>query len=224
MHSTIISPYPTQSSMLSNALKRNNMQCLILSPENLFNGWTPHTDVVIFYHPLQYKVWKRLQGFLKSYSNKIPIILIGKIHLTVFNEIEFREFLPRTVLIEDKIKLEDMPSIIKECAGQRLNENKVRYLQINSMVLDRKNRIIIQGLDSAKLTKKEYFLLELLMLNAGEVTSRDSIIDYVWDRRNFISQNTIDVYISKLRKKIDNKSKTSLISTFPCLGYQFNKR
>ncbi len=143
--------------------------------------------------------------------------------MTVFNEQEFKEFLPRTVLIEDNILLEEIPSIIHECGGQRLTESKVRYLQINAMILDRKNRKIVLGSYSENLTKKEYFLLELLMINAGEVTSRDSIIDYVWDRRNYISQNTIDVYISKLRKKIDDKSKKSLISTFPCLGYQFNK-
>ena len=52
------------------------------------------------------------------------------------------------------------------------------------------------------------------MLNAGEVTSRDTIIDYVWTRRNFISQNTIEVYISRLRKKIDSESKNLLYQPF----------
>ncbi len=58
------------------------------------------------------------------------------------------------------------------------------------------------------------------MLNVGQVTTRDNIAEYVWDKRNFVAQNTIDVYISRLRRKLQIKSGRSLIETVPCLGYK----
>mgnify|MGYP001608403015 CR=1 FL=1 len=223
MHTTIISPYPKQAGMLAQTFKRQNIECITVSPEHLFGDWFPYTDSVIFYHPLTHETWERLINFLRNLNRDIPIILIGDLHRYIFKVEPFREFSHRIIYIENDIKLEEIPSIIKECSRARRQEIGNRYFQMGSLILDKRNRAIIIDSVFRLLTKKEYFLLELLMLNAGEVTSRDTIIDYVWTRRNFISQNTIEVYISRLRKKIDSESKKSLISTVPCLGYQLDK-
>ena len=223
MHTTIISPYPKQSGMLAQTFKRQNIECIVLSPENLLGDWFPYTDSVIFYHPMTMEMWNKLLNFLRNLNREIPIILIGDIHKYIFRTERFREFSSRIITIEDTIKLEEIPSIIKECCSSTHIQQNNRYFQIGHLILDKRNRAIIQAGIYRLLTKKEFFLLELLMINAGEVTSRDTIIDYVWTRRNFISQNTIEVYISRLRKKIDFESKKSLISTVPCLGYQLDK-
>ncbi len=223
MHTTIISPYPKQSGMLAQTFKRQNIECISISPEHLFGDWFPYTDSVIFYHPLTHETWEKLINFLRNLNRDIPIILIGELHKYIFRIEPFREFSHRVITIEDQVKLEEIPSIIKECCSTRRIQNVNRYFQMGSLILDKKSRAIILGSEYKFLTRKEYYLMELLMLNAGEVTTRDAIIDYVWTRRNFISQNTIEVYISRLRKKIDSESKKSLISTVPCLGYQLDK-
>ena len=223
MHTTIISPYPKQAGMLAQTFKRQNIECITVSPEHLFGDWFPYTDSVVFYHPLTQETWERLINFLRNLNRDIPIILIGILHRYIFRIDPFREFSHRIIYIEDGIKLEEIPSIIKDCSRTLHSEVSNRYFQMGSLILDKKKRAIIIDSNCNFLTRKEYFLLELLMLNAGEVTSRDTIIDYVWTRRNFISQNTIEVYICRLRKKIDSESKKSLISTVPCLGYQLDK-
>ena len=132
----------------------------------------------------------------------------------------FREFSHRIIYIENDIKLEEIPSIIKECSRARRQEIGNRYFQMGSLILIKESGNNYRF--SLQITNKRIFSIGTLMLNAGEVTSRDTIIDYVWTRRNFISQNTIEVYISRLRKKIDSESKISYINR-SCLGYQLDK-
>lgn len=223
MHATIISPYFLQSQMLANSLKRANIEILNCSPENFFSGWQPNTDTVIFYHPLKLETWKKLYPFFSNINKKIPIILIGKAHQTILKEKFFKDFTKQTLLIDDTIKFDQIADLIKNCIDETKYKVAARYIQFEEILLDRKNREMICGKENFLLTKKEFHLIELLMTNKGRVTSRETIIDYVWDRRKFISQNTIEVYICKLRKKLDQNKKGFLISTIPCLGYQFGK-
>ena len=70
---------------------------------------------------------------------------------------------------------------------------------------------------------KEFFLFELLSKNQGHIISRERIIDYVWDKHHYVAPNTIDVYVSRLRKKLRTLKKHWNISTIPCLGYSLEQ-
>jgi len=52
------------------------------------------------------------------------------------------------------------------------------------------------------LTRKEYHLLEYLMMNNERVVSRSELLDHVWDYKQIINSNTVDVHIQKIRRKI----------------------
>ena len=52
------------------------------------------------------------------------------------------------------------------------------------------------------LTKKEYDLLKFLLTNQDEVFSREDILDKVWEEDKFVTLRTVDVNITRLRKKI----------------------
>jgi two-component system copper resistance phosphate regulon response regulator CusR len=69
------------------------------------------------------------------------------------------------------------------------------------------------------LTTKEYTLLLYLARNAGRVVSRAEIADHAWDDNYDPFSNLIEVYISRLRKKIDEGSDTPLIHTRRGAGY-----
>lgn len=73
-----------------------------------------------------------------------------------------------------------------------------------------------------QLSGKEYALLEFFMRNAGKVLTRDSIIAHVWNYDADILPNTIEVYVKKLRSKIDPHSlkNQSLIQTVRGFGYR----
>jgi two-component system copper resistance phosphate regulon response regulator CusR len=69
------------------------------------------------------------------------------------------------------------------------------------------------------LTAKEYALLELLVRNAGRVLSRADIVGHVWDDNHDPFTNTIEVYVNRLRGKIDKEPFVPLIHTRRGAGY-----
>lgn len=74
------------------------------------------------------------------------------------------------------------------------------------------------------LSKKEFILLKYLAKNAGIVVSRDEIFDNVWDMNCNPSSNVVEVYINKLRKKIDIEGHEPLINNLLGMGYYIGKR
>ncbi len=71
-----------------------------------------------------------------------------------------------------------------------------------------------------KLSKKEYALLEYLAHHPDQVTSKDQLIEHVWDFESDILPNTVEVFIRSLRKKIDQPDSPSLIDTIRGFGYR----
>jgi two-component system copper resistance phosphate regulon response regulator CusR len=70
------------------------------------------------------------------------------------------------------------------------------------------------------LTAREYALLEFLCRKDGAVISRDEIAEHVWDNRYDPCSNVIDVYVQRLRRKLD-RDERSWIQTRRGAGYQF---
>ncbi len=75
------------------------------------------------------------------------------------------------------------------------------------------------GDKSVKLSKTEYLLLEYLMLNKGQVLSKDMILDKVWGYESDSEYNNLDVYISFLRKKFNFINTTTSIVNKKGIGY-----
>jgi two-component system OmpR family response regulator len=71
------------------------------------------------------------------------------------------------------------------------------------------------------LRPKEFALLEYLMRHAGEVISRDELINGVWQYNDNVWTNTLDVHIKYLRDKLDKPFKFGLITTVHGRGYRF---
>jgi two-component system OmpR family response regulator len=69
------------------------------------------------------------------------------------------------------------------------------------------------------LSPKEAMLLELLMRRAGQVVTRDMIAESVWDSEYNVFTNLIEVFVNRLRQKIDRNSDRPLISTVRGSGY-----
>lgn len=76
-----------------------------------------------------------------------------------------------------------------------------------------------------KLTAKEYRLLELLVKNSGQVLTRRTILEKLWDTDgNFVDENALNVNIRRLRKKIEDDSKNpKYIITVFSIGYTWGK-
>ena len=92
-------------------------------------------------------------------------------------------------------------------------------LQVADLCLNRLSRTATRGGSDVPLTAKEYALLEFMMLRTGEVLDRASIAEHVWDKFFDPMSNVIDVYINRLRNKIDGTGQQQLVFTRRSEGY-----
>ena len=90
---------------------------------------------------------------------------------------------------------------------------------VADMEIDMENKTVSRSGKNINLTAKEFALLVLLSRNKGKVISKTDILEKVWDLSFDTGTNTIEVYISFLRNKIDKPYETKLIHTKPGFGY-----
>ena len=93
-------------------------------------------------------------------------------------------------------------------------------LTIGQLRIDRENRIVYRDNTELILTKIEFDLLLYFVENCGKVLSRERILNRVWSTQSDPLTNIVDVYISRLRQKIDAPQGESLIQTLRGNGYR----
>jgi two-component system copper resistance phosphate regulon response regulator CusR len=93
-------------------------------------------------------------------------------------------------------------------------------LAIGVLTLETRGRRALANGRALALTAKEYALLEYLARHAGEVVSRAAIAEHVWDEHYDALSNVVDVYIQRLRRKIEDVGVEPPIRTRRGEGYQ----
>ena len=93
-------------------------------------------------------------------------------------------------------------------------------LRYGDLELDRHRRRANRGKEVIPLTSKEFSLLELLLLRAPELVTRSEIVEHVWDRHFDSETNLVEVYVNRLRQKIDHDRAAKLIHTIRGVGYR----
>jgi len=101
-----------------------------------------------------------------------------------------------------------------------LQQGRATRLQVDDLVLDRESMKASRAGLSLSLTARELALLELLMSAPGRLFSRERILASVWGHSEDPLTNVVDVYIRRLRSKIDEGHATALIHTVRGLGYR----
>ena len=97
---------------------------------------------------------------------------------------------------------------------------KPETFEVEDLTLDTRAREVRRGGRRVELTAKEYALLEYMARRVGEVVSRAEIAEHVWDVDFDPFSNLIEVYIQRLRRKIDEGRGSSLIHTMRGEGYR----
>jgi DNA-binding response OmpR family regulator len=174
----------------------------------------------------------------------LDLMLPGLSGLEVCQELRARQVLTPILMLtaldttEDKIKglrlgaddyltkpfdvdelLARMEALIRRNRGF---EPDSRQLVVGDLVFDRETLTVRRGDRVIELTAKELALLELLMNSPGKVFSRERILNRVWGYAEDPLTNVVDVYIRRLRSKIDEGSDTTLIKTLRGIGYKLD--
>jgi len=92
-------------------------------------------------------------------------------------------------------------------------------IKICDLEIDTAQKTVKRNNKKINLSAKEYTLLEYLALNKNKVISRTSIIEHLYDEYFDLDSNVIDVFINRIRNKIDKNFDKKLIHTFRGIGY-----
>ncbi len=96
---------------------------------------------------------------------------------------------------------------------------KQREITISDLVMNHDTHQVRRGSKLIDLTKKEYDLLENLLINKNIVLTRDQLINQIWGYDYAGDTNVVDVYIRYLRSKMDDSYEKKLIKTVRGVGY-----
>src|ERR1700730_14369972 len=105
---------------------------------------------------------------------------------------------------------------------RRAKEFRPEVLRIADLTVNTANHAVARAGQTISLTAKEYSLLEFFILREDKLVGRDEIAQHVWDENFDPFSNVIDVYVRRLRKKIDEGFNRPLIHTRRREGYIFS--
>jgi len=96
-------------------------------------------------------------------------------------------------------------TILKRSASQQSSEES-SVMQLGNIELDNKTKRLIIGDKKIELTKKEFEILLMLSKNQGRIFSREEILDRIWADDVIVTDRTVDVNMTRLRKKMEGYS------------------
>lgn len=105
-------------------------------------------------------------------------------------------------------------ALLRRATGEKLSLYKVADLTVNLV-----SREIYRGKRKVELTAREFGLMEYLIRTPGQVFTRTQIQERVWDYHFDPNTNLVDVYIQRLRRKVDDGETEKLIHTVRGVGY-----
>jgi two-component system OmpR family response regulator len=108
---------------------------------------------------------------------------------------------------------------IEALARRSVTVVKETVLRVGDLELDLVSRSVSRGGRTIDLLPREYQVLECLVRNEGQVVTRAMLLRYVWDIHFESATNTIDVYVGRVRRKVDGQRAYPLIHTVRGVGF-----
>jgi DNA-binding response OmpR family regulator len=158
---------------------------------------------------------------LRKRAITVPVIL-----LSARSELDERlqglnlgadDYLTKPFYIEELIAR--IHTIVRRSAGE-----PDHLLRVDDLVLDRVRHQVRRGVEEIPLSMREFTLLEYLMQSPDRVLTRTQICEHVWNYGFDPATNLVDVYIQRIRKKVDTGNLPKLIQTVRGVGYRISSK
>ncbi len=208
------------SSFLSKGLTEENyiVDCCFDGEEALYLIETNRYDLIILDLMIPYVDGISLCKSLREKEIETPIIMLtakSSIEEKVLglnsgaNDYISKPFSFDELIARIKVQLRD---------GRHLTN----ILKVSDLKLDSDNKTVTRADKKIDLSSKEYILLEYLMFNKNKTVTEDMINNSLWNMDKQTASNIINVYIYRLRKKIDKDHHNKLIHTVRGMGYKIS--
>ena len=153
---------------------------------------------------------------LRSSEITIPVLLLsarGEVDERVMGlDAGADDYLPKPFALSELIAR-------VRALGRRSSAHMPVELRVANLVLNTLTREATRDASRIELTSREYLLLEFLMRSTGRICSRSAILEQVWGYSFDPGTNLVDVYIARLREKIDAEFTPKLLHSVRGVGY-----
>ncbi|MFC1453403.1 response regulator transcription factor [Verrucomicrobiota bacterium] len=157
---------------------------------------------------------------LRERKNTVPVLLLTA--RTALNErveglaLGADDYLTKPFYMEELIAR--IHALVRRASGEQLSVLRAGDVTVNLL-----SREVTRDEKSVELTAREFSLLELLIRSPGRVFTRTQLLEHVWGYDFDPETNVVDVYIRRVRSKIDADGGPSLIETVRGVGYRFRR-
>ena len=154
---------------------------------------------------------------IRSVDSKVPILM-----LTAFGEISDKLSAFNNGADDYLIKpfhFDELFARVNALLKRKQTTNQEEDIVVGDLVISYTEMKVFRAGIEVILTPKEFKLLSILAVANGRIVSKNTISEKLWDYQIITNQNTIEVYINSLRKKIDKNSEVKLIHTKVGYGY-----
>ncbi|MCK5111723.1 MAG: response regulator transcription factor [Arcobacteraceae bacterium] len=210
------------SAFLSKGLQEENyiVDCCFDGEEAFYLITTNNYDLIILDLMIPYIDGVTLCKDLRETGIDIPIIM-----LTAKSSIEDKVLglnIGANDYLAKPFSFDELVARIKVQLRNGKSLNNI--LQIADLKLDSDKKIVTRADKNINLTSKEYMLLEYLLINKGKVVTEQMINNSLWDMDDNTASNIINVYIYRLRNKVDKDYEIKLIHTVRGMGYKISEK
>lgn len=174
-------------------------------------------SIVLLDVNLPYKSGLELCKEFRAANKTIPIIMLTAIG-QIQDKVEAFDLGADDYLVKP-FHFEELFVRVKALLKRTDKGQEDEKIIVDDITIDMKNKSVVRAGMNINLTAKEFTLLTLLARNRERVISKQEILEKVWDLTFDTGTNTIEVYISFLRNKIDKPFEHKLIHTKPGFGY-----
>jgi two-component system, OmpR family, response regulator len=176
-----------------------------------------HFDAVVLDIMLPGRDGLSILRVLRERANCVPVLI-----LTARGEISEKVEglnLGADDYLAKPFSIDELAARVRALIRRNSGETLLRY-RVNDLTLDLATRAVRRGSRRIDLTAREFSVLECLMRSPGRVFTRTQLCQHVWEYHFDPESNLVDVYIQRLRRKVDDGEPIKLIQTVRGAGYR----
>ena len=176
-------------------------------------------DLILMDVEIPYKDGYILCEEIKKAQN-IPVIMLTAKNSPLEEVMSFKagaeDFVAKPY--HPQVLLAHIEAVLKRCCSeQEQPQDKINY---KGMVLDRRKGVLVYEQKQVELSKNELKILNLLMTKPGEIIEREELMEELWQAGEFVDENTLNVNVGRVRKRLEEIGMKDALETKRSMGYR----